>query len=74
MSLGNIVVAQPYEENRKNKLKNLFARIKDNFLSKIKNKKSKNHVKRSLFTEYQRLNIQDWINRIQRAMNEVLSY
>ncbi|WP_348572028.1 hypothetical protein ABKJ22_01210 [Mesomycoplasma hyopneumoniae] len=41
LSLGNIVVAQPYEENLKNKLKNLFARIEDNFLSKIKNKKTK---------------------------------
>lgn len=46
LSLGNIVVAQPYEENLKNKLKNLFARIEDNFLSKIKNKKNKNHVKK----------------------------
>ncbi|WP_258556653.1 hypothetical protein, partial [Mesomycoplasma hyopneumoniae] len=41
LSLGNIVVVQPYEENLKNELKNLFARIEDNFLSKIKNKKTK---------------------------------
>ncbi|AAV27436.1 hypothetical protein B5C39_01710 [Mesomycoplasma hyopneumoniae] len=41
LSLGNIVVAQLYEENLKNKLKDLFARIEDNFLSKIKNKKTK---------------------------------
>lgn len=46
LSLGNVVVAQPYEENLKNKLKNLFAIIEDNFLSKIKNKKNKNHVKK----------------------------
>ncbi|MXR33412.1 hypothetical protein V2P41_01275 [Mesomycoplasma hyopneumoniae] len=131
LSLGNIVVAQPYEENQKNKFKNLFTRIEDNFLSKIKDEKTKNlwikefgysldsldsftykqfnyvfrarifknqnqknaifqkiredskiykiflelkqqksRKRRSLFTEYQRLTIQDWINRIQRAIDD----
>ncbi|ASU14380.1 hypothetical protein CIB43_00484 [Mesomycoplasma hyopneumoniae] len=60
LSLGNIVVVQPYEENLKNELKNLFARIEDNFWAKSKIKKQKSRKK-----EVYLLNINVSLSRIE---------
>ncbi|WNM15046.1 hypothetical protein [Mesomycoplasma ovipneumoniae] len=132
LSLGNVVVAQPYE-NADIKLKNLISKLEANILDKIQDEDAKNllirefgnsidsldsftykqfnyifrgkvfnnqdqknktfqklrstseiykkfqdlkktnsrrRAKRSLFSEYQRLTIEDWIDRIQRVVDQ----
>ncbi|WP_341490063.1 hypothetical protein [Mesomycoplasma ovipneumoniae] len=131
LSLGNVVVAQPYE-NTDVKLKNLISKFETNILDKIQDEHTKNllitefgnlldsldsftykqfnyifrgrvfnnqdqknktfqklrstseiykkfqelkktnsrrRARRSLFSEYQRLTVEDWIDRIQRAID-----
>ncbi|WP_069098525.1 hypothetical protein [Mesomycoplasma ovipneumoniae] len=132
LSLGNVVVAQPYE-NADIKLKNLISKLEANILDKIqdedaknllirefgnsidsldsftykqfnyifrgkvfnnqdqknktfqklrstseiykkfqelKRKNSRRRVRRALFNEYQRLTVEDWIDRIQRVIDQ----
>ncbi|ATP59477.1 hypothetical protein [Mesomycoplasma dispar] len=131
LSLGNVVVAQPYE-NAEIKFKNFISKVESNILDEIQDEETKNSLikefgnsldsldsftykqfnyifrarvfdsqdqknevfqklranseiykkfqeqksknsrrrKRSLFTEYQRLTIKDWIDRIQGAIGD----
>ncbi|WP_341495236.1 hypothetical protein [Mesomycoplasma ovipneumoniae] len=136
LSLGNVVVAQPYE-NADIKLKNLISKLEANILDKIqdedaknllirefgnsidsldsftykqfnyifrskvfnnqdqknktfqklrstsgiykkfqelKSKNSRRRVRRALFSEFQRLTIEDWIERIQRVIDQNLEW